>query len=153
MRSTPLSRHSTRAAGLLALVALAAIAVPGAAPAQVHVDPGGPAGKQYSDTLDKARVDNGNGDPAAAVPGSDAEAPLFGEGVTRVDPVAADGSGKAGGKPSAQAESDGTASSGPSGGDGGGSASGLLIAVIGGVALTGAAAGFGIRRLARPPTA
>jgi hypothetical protein len=136
--------------GLLALAALAAISVPGAALAQVHVDPGGPAGKQYSDTLDKARVDNGNGDPAAAVPGSDAEAPLFGEGVTRVDPVPADGPGK----PAAQSGSESSASSSASsGGDGGGSASGLLIAVIGGVALTGAAAGFGIRRLARPPSA
>ena len=130
--------------------ALLVAALPGTALAGVHVDPEGPAGKQYSDSLAQARVENGQGDPTAAVPGSEVDAPLFGEGIT--DNSGGGGSGSDGSGGSGGASEDG----GPSavsdqppgidaGSDGGGT--GFLAAAVGAVLLLGAGLGFGIRRL------
>jgi hypothetical protein len=144
-----MSAQKTRFPGLLVVAITASMVLPGAVTAQVHVDPGGPAGKQYSDSLDQARVDNGDGDKAAAVPGATAEAPSFGAGVTPPDdggpgagqPKAADDPKPAGGSKAADESAEAPAVETSGGGDG------PLVAglVVGGLLLAGLV-GFGMRR-------
>jgi hypothetical protein len=71
--------QTTRLA-LCAALASAALFVP-AAQADITVDPGGPAGKQYSALDDRARQQASGSEGSAGVPGSDTRAPLFGKGV------------------------------------------------------------------------
>jgi hypothetical protein len=79
----------------------------------VVVDPNGPASKQYSADLETARRQAAGGGGDAGVPGSGAQAPLFGQGVTAkgASNGQAEGSGS-----NHQVASSNTASIGPSGG-------------------------------------
>ena len=67
---------------LPAIVATAcSLLVPSAAPGQVHVDPDGPAGKQYAAPLEQARQRASGKQGSAGVPGSSEVAPTFGLGI------------------------------------------------------------------------
>jgi hypothetical protein len=130
----------------------------GSAQAQVFVDPDGPAGKQYSDTLDEARAKNSGTDPSTAVPGSgQGRPPLFGEGVEQAGGAGggggngADGGGggAAGGEGGAEGD-DGAALADLDDGDGG---TPLLLLLVFGVVGAGAFGGFLASRGSREPDA
>ena len=70
---------------------VALLATPLAARAGVVVDPNGPAGKQYSAGLDRARDQASGGGGTAGVPGSTQQAPLFGEGISPEDAAGSNG--------------------------------------------------------------
>ena len=86
-----------------------------AAQAGVVVDPNGPASKQYSADLETARRQAGGGGGDAGVPGSGAQAPLFGQGVSAKGASNASGGGQTGSGSTHQVSSR-TASIGPTGG-------------------------------------
>lgn len=119
-------------AAALATLALAAAST--AARAGIHVDPGGPAGKQYSALDDRARQDASGEEGSAGVPGSSEQAPLFGEGSGD-----GDGGGGAGGAPGSGG-SDESSASGSSGSSASGDGDGQAL-VIGGAAVAVLAAG------------
>ena len=117
-------------AAALATLALAAAST--AARAGIHVDPGGPAGKQYSALDDRARQDASGEEGSAGVPGSSDQAPLFGEGSGDGDGGGGGAAGSGGAGESSASGSSGSAASG--GGDG-------QALVIGGAAVAVLAAG------------
>ncbi len=89
-------RVSTNSTISLALVTLCGALFTSAtvAEAGVVVDPNGPAGKQYSADLDRARQQGSGSNGTAGVPGSTSKAPLFGAGVkSKGDPSGPNGSG------------------------------------------------------------
>jgi hypothetical protein len=108
-----------------------------AAHAGVVVDPNGPASKQYSAGLDRARQQGSGTGGSAGVPGSTAKAPLFGAGVTPKGPSGGAGGGGTGdgGSNAGGPVSGGSSSASSSiGGDGGGSntleIAGISLAVL-----------------------
>ena len=115
------------------------LATPVAARAGIVVEPNGPAGKQYSAVLDRAREQGSGGGGSAGVPGSTAQAPLFGKGVTPKDGGAAN--------TSAAADHSHQAAAVQQGGHGDSSTNIVLIclAVLGGGALIAIGVRFGPR--------
>jgi hypothetical protein len=119
------------------------LATAAAAHAGVVVDPNGPASKQYSADLDRARQQGSGSGGTAGVPGSTEKAPLFGAGVTPNGPSGGAGGGGSNTGGSGSGSSSSAASIGPSGG---GSntleIAGISLAVI----LCGGLIGLAIRR-------
>ena len=115
----------------LMLAACLALAAPAAA--DIHVDPGGPAGKQYSSPDQRARQEASGTEGSAGVPGSGEQAPLFGQGS---------GDGRGGGGGGASGEPAGsTSGSDSSDGSEGSSGGGGDAAAIGGAVVAVLAAG------------
>lgn len=90
-------RAGTRHRAALAAAVSAAALTASPALADVHVDPGGPAGKQYSAPLQQARQQASGREGASGTPGSSERAPLFGQGIAKGPggggPGGADGAG------------------------------------------------------------
>jgi hypothetical protein len=129
------SRRRLSAAAVIALV-LCAGASP-AAQAKIILDPEGPAAKQYSALLDRARAEGSGSQGTAGVPGSTVEAPPFGQGIDNARGGGAPGGGTERGQPSV--------SLGPSGE--GSAFLGVAIIALAVLAL-GALLGFGAREVA-----
>ena len=121
---------------IVAAGAIVALALPATAPAKIVVDPDGPAAKQYSALLDRARDRASGVESSAGVPGSTEVPAPFGRGI---EPGEAHRAGKQGG--ARDRRGDPAASIGPTG-----SATltlaGLSFAVLG----FGALLGFAMRR-------
>jgi hypothetical protein len=137
-------RRQPRALSALAASTLIVLlGAPVAAQAKIIVDPEGPAGKQYSAVLDRAREEASGGNGTAGVPGSTAKAPPFGEGIESAQAGRAEGGAGAGGPPVAPPDSLGAI-------DEGGAAlrlAGISLAVLALGALLAFAARWGARRL------
>jgi hypothetical protein len=123
--NTRRSRGERSLAPALLLVCAVFFSSAQAAQAGVVVDPNGPASKQYSADLETARRQAAGGGGDAGVPGSGAQAPPFGQGVT-AKAASNSSAGNHAGDSNHQAASTNTASIGPS--DGGRNA--LAIAAI-----------------------
>jgi len=109
--------------------------------AGVHVDPNGPAGQEYSDSLKQARGENGGAGGGPGVPGSTEKAPLFGAGITPQSPHS---SNRGQGSSSASAPAPAVRTSGI--GDGGGNSKWLLLIPVVAVLLIGAGVALVARR-------
>jgi hypothetical protein len=126
--------------------------IPSAA-ATVHVDPNGPAGQQYALPLDSARG-QASGTPDAGVPGANAKAPLFGQGIR---PSGSPARWRHGAKPNRQGRGNsGTRpvnvrDAGIAAASGGDSTTLWVAAVIAAIVLLGSAAGLIVRRPAAEP--
>jgi len=109
----------------------ALLASAGAASAGVIVDPNGPASKQYSAGLDRARQQGTGSGGSAGVPGSTARAPLFGKGISPKNASGGNQGSDAGGSEAGGSSSSASASLGS---DGGGSntleIAGISLAVV-----------------------
>ena len=110
----PMVRQTLRLVPIALCGALLASAA--AAHAGVVVDPNGPASKQYSADLDRARQQGSGAEGSAGVPGSSEKAPLFGAGVKPNGPSGGAGGGSGDGGSSSGWSSSGTPSIDPSGG-------------------------------------
>jgi hypothetical protein len=125
------------------------LATAAAAHGGVVVDPNGPASKQYSADLDRARQQGSGTGGSAGVPGSTAKAPLFGAGVTPKGPSGGAGGGGAGGsgKDSGGSVSGSSVSGSPSIDPSGGGSNTLEIAGISlAVVLCGGLIALALRR-------
>ena len=129
----------------LAVAGTASLLIASTAMAGVVVDPNGPASKQYSAGLDRARQQGSGSSGDAGVPGSSSVAPLFGAGVTPANSRArgrSDGQSGQGGQAS---QNTGAPSNPPA--LGAGSSTVLTIAAISvGVLLAGGMGAFAVRR-------
>jgi hypothetical protein len=139
-------------ATMLVMPVLACGVLLGSAPAAgagVVVDPNGPASKQYSADLDRARQQGTGSGGSAGVPGSRAKAPLFGQGITRKDARGATGGSGSGGSGSNGSSSPVAASTGP---DGNSTNTVEIAAISLAVILCGGLIAFAVRRggLGRP---
>ena len=115
---TPNGHRAWRVLSMVAVLVFLQTALVGPARAGVHVDPNGPAGQEYSDSLNKARGEAGGVGGAAGVPGATQQAPLFGAGVTPQSSGKRAQTGEKGGTTSSLApSSSGTAGIGDSGSD------------------------------------
>jgi hypothetical protein len=124
-----------RGISAIAVVVCAAFAAPAAANSPIHIDPGSPAGKQYSIPLWVLR---GEGNGQQSPEGSPAP-PSFGVGIAPANALGRNGAGStgagrssgagaggAGGHRSGPTGAAGHSGSGPSGGAGGNGANGSL---------------------------
>lgn len=126
--------------------ALCALSAP-AALADVHVDPGGPAGKQYTAPLGQARQQASGKEGSAGTPGSAEQAPPFGQGVQPPGDGGGNGNG-GGGEGAGSGSADGAAAASTDGGD---PQTGLILGGALLVLLAGAGGGFALRNAGREP--
>jgi hypothetical protein len=128
--------------------------LPTSAVAKVHVDPNGPAGQEYALPLDSARGDAA-GNSSVGVAGSNAKAPLFGQGITprgsRHGERGNSEPGSRGGKDGAVA-GEGTSSTAALT-DGGGSSGLWILVVLAAIVIVGGSAGLLARRRFTAPSA
>jgi hypothetical protein len=126
------TRQTVRVAALVLCWILLVFAA--AAQAGVVVDPNGPASKQYSADLDRARQQGSGTGGSAGVPGSTAKAPLFGAGVTPKGPSGGAGGGGTGSGGSGSVSAGSSSASSSINGSGGGSntleIAGISLAVV-----------------------
>jgi hypothetical protein len=106
--------HRRYSIGGAALFLAVALAMPQVAAARIHIDPNGPAGKQYGVPLDSTRGDFG-GKHSSGLPGQHEKAPLFGQGIT---PPGGGSGGGTGGGTGGTGGGPGATPGGPGGGHG-----------------------------------
>lgn len=127
----------------IAAIAAAALLLgcPATAPGQVHVDPDGPAGKQYTAPLEQARQQASGSEGSAGVPGSSEVAPAFGVGIG----PPGSGGDRGGGSASGEGPARGAAARAAPGD----ASTGLVAAAALLVLAIGAGAGFALRSASR----
>jgi hypothetical protein len=140
MAPTRLTKRSGRLATAVAGAAALCMCAPPVAAAQIHVDPDGPAGKQYTAPLGQARQQASGAEGSAGTPGSSEQAPAFGQGV---QPPGAGGGGDGDGA----ARTSGEAASG----EGGDARTGLILGSALLVLLAGTGGGLALRAGSREP--